>query len=470
MKIKDIKVIVASPGRNFVTAKVITDEGLYGIGDGTVNGREKAVVAYLKEHVIPCLIGRDPGRIEDIWQYLYKGAYWRRGPISYDLPTMLDRIAHAVEAEGFTRIKVKVGQDDPMQDVARLEAVRQRIGPNIRMAIDGNGRWDLPNCLRFTAACRDLDLFWFEEPLWYDDVGSHAALARATSIPVALGEQLYTLDAFRPFVDAGAIAYVQPDVTRLGGITEYLQVADLALAHRLPVAPHARRDEPGACASELLAPRLVNSRIYSLDQGSLRGADRGPGWRLQTARAAGRRHDTQAGKPRRFRQAPRLNGMTEMQDDEIFRLLKSELFTAAVGDVMDVLGFRHQYLPPGLAPLKPDIVIAGRAMPVLEADVFSDRDAGSIGPLGAKPFGLMFEALDDLKPGEIYIATGASLRYALWGGLMSTRATHLKAAGAVLDGYIRDASASPPDSIHASPRERPGAPGPPPSPVTASSS
>jgi len=128
-----------------------------------------------------------------------------------------------------------------------------------------------------------------------------------------------------------------------------------------------------------------------------------------------------------------------MQDDEIFRLLKTELFTAAVGDVMDVLGFRHQYLPPGFAPLGPEMVIAGRAMPVLEADVFSERDAGSTGPLATKPFGLMFEALDDLKPGEVYVATGASLRYALWGGLMSTRATHLKAAGAVLDGYIRDA-------------------------------
>ena len=82
MKITAIKVIVASPGRNFVTVKILTDEGLYGIGDATVNGREKAVVAYLEEHVIPILIGKDASRIEDIWQYLYKGAYWRRGPIT----------------------------------------------------------------------------------------------------------------------------------------------------------------------------------------------------------------------------------------------------------------------------------------------------------------------------------------------------------------------------------------------------
>lgn len=82
MKIKDIKVIVCSPGRNFVTVKVITDAGLHGIGDGTVNGRELAVASYLEDHVIPTLIGKDPMRTEDIWQYLYKGAYWRRGPIT----------------------------------------------------------------------------------------------------------------------------------------------------------------------------------------------------------------------------------------------------------------------------------------------------------------------------------------------------------------------------------------------------
>lgn len=82
MKITDVKVIVCSPGRNFVTVKIVTDEGLYGIGDGTVNGRELAVVSYIEDHVAPLLIGRDPARIEDIWQYLYRGAYWRRGPIT----------------------------------------------------------------------------------------------------------------------------------------------------------------------------------------------------------------------------------------------------------------------------------------------------------------------------------------------------------------------------------------------------
>lgn len=82
MKIIDAKVFVCSPDRNFVTLKIMTDEGIYGLGDATLNGRELSVVSYLEDHVIPCLIGRDPSQIEDIWQYLYRGCYWRRGPVT----------------------------------------------------------------------------------------------------------------------------------------------------------------------------------------------------------------------------------------------------------------------------------------------------------------------------------------------------------------------------------------------------
>src|SRR5207302_439897 len=82
MRIVDAKVIVCSPGRNFVTLKIVTEDGVYGLGDATLNGRELSVASYLSDHVIPLLIGRDARRIEDTWQYLYKGAYWRRGPVT----------------------------------------------------------------------------------------------------------------------------------------------------------------------------------------------------------------------------------------------------------------------------------------------------------------------------------------------------------------------------------------------------
>lgn len=99
MKITNARIIVCSPGRNFVTLKIETDEGLTGIGDATLNGRELAVAAYLTEHVIPCLIGRDPHQIEDIWQYLYKGAYWRRGPVTMTAIAAVDTALWDIKAK-----------------------------------------------------------------------------------------------------------------------------------------------------------------------------------------------------------------------------------------------------------------------------------------------------------------------------------------------------------------------------------
>ena len=125
-------------------------------------------------------------------------------------------------------------------------------------------------------------------------------------------------------------------------------------------------------------------------------------------------------------------------DDELFQLAHRELFTAVVGDVMDKLGLRRQFLSPQIQPLRDDMIVLGRAMPVLEADVHGENITDSANPLMKKSFGLMLEALDDLKPNEVYICTGSSPTYALWGELMSTRAMKLGAAGAVVDGYSRD--------------------------------
>ena len=99
MKIDAAKVIVSCPGRNFVTLKISTDQGVSGIGDATLNGRELAVVAYLEEHVIPCLIGRDPRRIEDLWQFLYRGAYWRRGPVTMSAIAAVDTALWDIKAK-----------------------------------------------------------------------------------------------------------------------------------------------------------------------------------------------------------------------------------------------------------------------------------------------------------------------------------------------------------------------------------
>ena len=124
--------------------------------------------------------------------------------------------------------------------------------------------------------------------------------------------------------------------------------------------------------------------------------------------------------------------MKHWQDDsELFELMRRKLFTGVVGDILDELGLYHQFLPRALRPLRDDMVIAGRAMTVLEADIADPSPE-------RKPFGVMLEALDDLKPNEVYLASGGSPAYAMWGELMSTRALRLGAAGAVVNGCSRD--------------------------------
>jgi len=166
MRIRAARVIVTSPGRNFVTLKIETDDGVYGIGDATLNGRELSVVSYLEDHVIPVLIGRDARRIEDIWQFLYRGAYWRRGPVTMRAIAAVDVALWDIKAKalgaplydllgGKSREGVMVyghanGEtlDDTVEAVGRYieagyKAVRAQSGvPGIDLAY-GVGRGDL---------------------------------------------------------------------------------------------------------------------------------------------------------------------------------------------------------------------------------------------------------------------------------------------------------------------------------------
>tara|TARA_B110000090_G_C13373288_1_gene442938 strand:+ start:792 stop:1469 length:678 start_codon:yes stop_codon:yes gene_type:complete len=126
-----------------------------------------------------------------------------------------------------------------------------------------------------------------------------------------------------------------------------------------------------------------------------------------------------------------------MKDKQLLSIIGNNLYTAVVGDIMDKLGFQNQFLNPKIKPLRDDMVLAGRAMTVLEADTLDNEKISSNKTL-SKPFGLMLEALDQLKEDEIYICTGGTPNYALWGELMSLRAMKCGALGAVLDGYSRD--------------------------------
>jgi L-alanine-DL-glutamate epimerase-like enolase superfamily enzyme len=273
-----------------VGARLVTDDGVEGFGFTGTHAHlpsDQLIAACIERCYAPLLEGEDAGDIERLWFKLarYPAIQWVAragiahlalaaidialwdlrakaaklplwkmlggatverleayntdvGWLSFSKDELVDGCRRAIESDGFRRIKIKVGHVDPVLDIERLEAVRNAIGPNVTIAVDVNGKWDLPTCRRFCARAEPLDLFWIEEPMWYDDVRSHAELAEVTSIPIALGEQLYSAEAFNTFMDAHAVNYVQPDVTRLGGVTEYIRVAHAAHGRRLPVVPH----------------------------------------------------------------------------------------------------------------------------------------------------------------------------------------------------------------------------------------
>ncbi len=129
--------------------------------------------------------------------------------------------------------------------------------------------------------------------------------------------------------------------------------------------------------------------------------------------------------------------ITWKDDNELFAMMKKELYSAVIGDILDKMNYRHQFLPQRIQPMREEMVVAGRAMPVLEADAFEELSDGQ-NPIMKKNFGLMLEALDDLKENEVYICSGSSPSYALVGELMCTRMKILKAAGAVVNGFHRD--------------------------------
>ncbi len=181
---------------------------------------------------------------QPLWQLLGGGekkvlAYNTDGGwLNWPMETLIADCRRCVEEQGFKGVKLKVGSPSMGRDVERVAAVRKAVGPDTMVAVDANGRMDLPSAKMFGRHLADYDVLWFEEPLWYDDIESHRRLAESISTPIALGEQLYLVENFTAFMDRGALHYAQPDVARMGGITPWLQAADLALARGVPVVAH----------------------------------------------------------------------------------------------------------------------------------------------------------------------------------------------------------------------------------------
>jgi len=159
------------------------------------------------------------------------------GWLNFDRETLVADAKRAVDA-GFRGVKLKVGQPDMGEDLRRIAAVREAVGPGVQVMVDANGRLGYAEAVALGRRLPEFGVRWFEEPMWFDDLPGHRRLQQDLTTAVALGEQFYSRDDFRDFIDADAVRYVQADAVRLAGVTEFLQVADYAGMKHLPVVPH----------------------------------------------------------------------------------------------------------------------------------------------------------------------------------------------------------------------------------------
>lgn len=160
-------------------------------------------------------------------------------------------------AGGKTAVKIKVGKPDIREDVERVAAVREVLGPDRKLMIDANQRWDLPTTLRAIDALEQFDLEWLEEPLRADDLGAYTRLRKQSRVPIALGENVHTIYRFSDFIAANAVDIIQPNVVRVGGITPFRRIVELARAHSIKVTPHLLPELSGQLALTLAEPTWV---------------------------------------------------------------------------------------------------------------------------------------------------------------------------------------------------------------------
>ena len=275
--------------QSFVTqetpiVRIRTADGGEGSGYSyTIGTGGSSVIALLKDHLAPRLIGRDPSLVEQIWrdllfathatsvgaitslalaavdtalwdwrccrdgQPLWRAAggaqtsvpvYTTEGGWLHLSPDDLLREALLAQAQGFKGAKMKVGKPRLAEDLARLRAVRDAVGDSFEIMIDANQCFTLGEALRRAPHYADLAIGWFEEPMPADDLEGHRRLAAQATLPIAVGESLYSPGQFGDYVRAQACHIVQVDVARVGGITPWLKVAHLAEACNLAVAPH----------------------------------------------------------------------------------------------------------------------------------------------------------------------------------------------------------------------------------------
>ena len=266
-----------------ILAELETECGRTGYGyTYTIGCGGTAIKALIERDLKPLLIGADACQIERIWERMWRCLHYvgRGGLVSFAMSALdialwdlkgkredeplwklLGGFSNNVRAyaggidlqlgpeemveqtrcnlhKGFRALKIKVGRDKLSEDVERLRAVREFVGPDMPIMIDANMRYTVERAIRAARAFEQFDVFWFEEPTIPDDYTGMARIAKEGGIPLAVGENLHTIYEFRHTLEVGQVAFPEPDVSNIGGITNWMRVAKLAYAHNLQVTSH----------------------------------------------------------------------------------------------------------------------------------------------------------------------------------------------------------------------------------------
>ena len=266
-----------------VMVKLRTDDGEGGVGYTYTIGQGGTAISSLIEQAIkPLLLRANPRRIEKLWDEMWWRLHYvgRGGLVSFamsavdialwdligcheqvplwqllggygsqvtpyaggiDLHLSLDGLLAQMQGyldKGFVAIKMKVGQERLRDDIERVRAVRELVGEDICLMVDANMRWNVETAVRAARQMLPYNVYWLEEPTIPDDVAGHARIAQEGGLPIATGENLHTIYEFRNMIENGHIAFPEPDVSNIGGITNWMRVAKLAYANNLPVTTH----------------------------------------------------------------------------------------------------------------------------------------------------------------------------------------------------------------------------------------
>ncbi len=314
MKITDVKTFIVDCYRtNFVFVKLYTDEGLTGVGEGTLEYKENALTGAVLD-IREDLIGQDPLNIEKIVYHLYRDSYWRIGAVLQSAISMVEMALWDISGKfynvpvmnllgGQVRDEIKIyanawfsGAKTPEEFASKAKAtvakgvralkwdpfgkaylymekrefsaaidcvaaVREAVGPDVELLIEGHGRFDVATAVKIANAIKPYDPMFFEEPIPPDNLDALAEVHRKSPVPIAAGERIYSQYAFREFLEKGCADFAQLDVSHCGGILALKKMAAMAEVHYVAVAPHNPCGPITNASSLQLAGNIVNYRI-----------------------------------------------------------------------------------------------------------------------------------------------------------------------------------------------------------------